>query len=48
MGLVKMSPDNQGKVWDGGYEYTIASVSGFSFLHEIGLSTMRIMMWTRF
>jgi len=30
MGLVKISPDNQGNVWNGGYEYTIASISGFS------------------
>jgi len=43
MGLVKLSPDNQGNVWDGGYEYTIASVSGFSFLHSFGLSSMSVM-----
>ncbi|MGB7761499.1 MAG: GH92 family glycosyl hydrolase [Bryobacteraceae bacterium] len=43
MGLVKMSPDNQGNVWNGGYEYTIASVSGFSFLHSFGLSGMSVM-----
>jgi predicted alpha-1,2-mannosidase len=43
MGLVKMSPDNQGNVWNGGYEYTIASISGFSFLHSFGLSSMSVM-----
>ena len=43
MGMVKMSPDNQGNVWDGGYEYTIASIAGFSFLHTIGLSTFTVM-----
>ncbi len=43
MGLVKLSPDNQGNVWNGGYEYTIASVSGFSFLHSFGLSSMSVM-----
>ena len=42
-GLVKFSPDNQGNVWDGGYEYTIASVSGFSFLHSMALSSMSMM-----
>jgi len=43
MGLVKLSPDNQGNVWNGGYEYTIASISGFSFLHSFGLSSMSVM-----
>ena len=43
MGLVKMSPDNQANVWNGGYEYTIASVAGFSFLHTIGLSSVSVM-----
>src|SRR5271165_4252881 len=43
MGLVKLSPDNQGNVWNGGYEYTVASISGFSFLHSFGLSSMSIM-----
>ncbi len=42
-GLVKFSPDNQGNVWDGGYEYTIASISGFSFLHSMALSSMSVM-----
>jgi len=43
MGLVKMSPDNQGNVWNGGYEYTVASISGFSFLHSFSLSSMSVM-----
>jgi predicted alpha-1,2-mannosidase len=43
MGLVKLSPDNQGNVWNGGYEYTIASISGFSFLHSFSLSSMSVM-----
>ncbi|WP_161557688.1 GH92 family glycosyl hydrolase [Acidisarcina polymorpha] len=43
MGMVKISPDNQGNVWDAGYEYTIASVTGFSFLHTLGLATFTVM-----
>jgi predicted alpha-1,2-mannosidase len=43
MGTVKFSPDNQAGVWNGGYEYTIASISGFSFLHSFGLSSMSVM-----
>lgn len=42
-GMVKLSPDNQGGVWQGGYEYSIGSIHGFSFLHGwtmAGLSTM--------
>ena len=42
-GMVKLSPDNQGSVWEGGYEYTVNSISGFSFLHDwstAGLSLM--------
>ena len=42
-GLVKLSPDNQGNVWNGGYEYTVQSVSGFSHLHGFGLSGLSIM-----
>lgn len=43
MGMVKFSPDNQGNVWNGGYEYTIASIGGFSFLHTLGLSSFSVM-----
>ena len=43
MGMVKFSPDNQGNVWDGGYEYTVGSISGFSFLHTLGLNSFSVM-----
>lgn len=42
-GMVKLSPDNQGNVWQGGYEYSIGSIHGFSHLHGwtmAGLMTM--------
>ncbi|HUJ43795.1 MAG TPA: GH92 family glycosyl hydrolase [Opitutaceae bacterium] len=42
-GLVKLSPDNQGNVWNGGYEYTVGSVSGFSHLHAFSLSGLSVM-----
>ena len=42
-GMVKLSPDNQGQVWNGGYEYTVASISGFSHLHAMGLSGLSLM-----
>ena len=42
-GLVKLSPDNQGNVWNGGYEYSVASISGFSHLHAMGLSGLSLM-----
>jgi len=42
-GLVKLSPDNQGNVWNGGYEYTVHSISGFSHLHAFSLSGLSIM-----
>jgi len=35
-GMVKLGPDNQGNVWNGGYEYTVSSISGFSHLHGMG------------
>ena len=43
-GMVKLSPDNQRGVWQGGYEYTVGSIHGFSHLHGwtmAGLMTMR-------
>ena len=43
LGLVKFSPDNQGNVWDGGYEYTVGSIAGFSFLHTLGLNSFSLM-----
>ena len=42
-GMVKLSPDNQGHVWNGGYEYTVGSISGFSCLHAMGLSGVSLM-----
>lgn len=42
-GKVKLSPDNQGNVWNGGYEYTIGSIAGFSHLHAMSLSGLSIM-----
>jgi len=42
-GMVKLSPDNQQGVWQGGYEYSIGSIHGFSHLHGwtmAGLLTM--------
>lgn len=45
-GMVKLSPDNQENVWNGGYEYTIGSISGFSHLHAMSLSGVSIMPMT--
>jgi putative alpha-1,2-mannosidase len=42
-GMVKLSPDNQGNVWNGGYEYTVQSISGFSHLHAMSLSGLSLM-----
>ena len=42
-GLVKLSPDNQGNVWSGGYEYTVGSIGGFSHLHAMALSGLSLM-----
>jgi predicted alpha-1,2-mannosidase len=42
-GMVKLSPDNQGNVWNGGYEYTVHSISGFSHLHSFSLSGLSVM-----
>ena len=36
-GMVKLSPDNQKNVWNGGYEYTVGIISGFSHIHGISL-----------
>lgn len=43
LGMVKLGPDNQENVWCGGYEYTINSIAGFSFIHGMGLSGVSIM-----
>ncbi len=45
-GLVKLSPDNQGNVWTGGYEYTVGSISGFSHIHAMALSGLSVMPTT--
>jgi putative alpha-1,2-mannosidase len=42
-GMVKLSPDNQENVWNGGYEYTVGSISGFSHLHGMSLSGVNYM-----
>jgi predicted alpha-1,2-mannosidase len=42
-GMVKLSPDNQENVWNGGYEYTISSIGGFSHLHAMSLSGLSVM-----
>lgn len=42
-GLVQFSPDNQDNVWNGGYEYTIGSIAGFSHLHAMSLSGVSLM-----
>lgn len=44
-GMVKLSPDNQGNVWRGGYEYKINQIIGFSHIHSWtmgGLLTMPV------
>ncbi len=45
-GLVKFSPDNQASVWNGGYEWTVGSLSGFSHLHAFGMSGLSLMPTT--
>ncbi len=45
-GMVKLSPDNQENVWNGGYEYTVGSISGFSHLHAMCLSGLSVMPTT--
>jgi predicted alpha-1,2-mannosidase len=42
-GLVKLGPDNQTNVWNGGYEYSVNSISGFSHLHAMCLSGVSLM-----
>lgn len=42
-GMVQLSPDNQQNVWNGGYEYTLGSISGFSHIHEMSLGGVSIM-----
>lgn len=42
-GMVKLSPDNQKNVWNGGYEYSVGSISGFSHIHGMSLSGVSYM-----
>jgi len=42
-GIVKLSPDNQSNVWNGGYDYAISSISGFSLVHGMSLSGVSYM-----
>jgi len=45
-GMVKLSPDNQANVWNGGYEYTINSISGFSHIHSWSMGGLSVMPTT--
>lgn len=45
-GMVQLGPDNQGDVWMGGYEYSIANVSGFSHLHAWTMGGLMMMPTT--
>ncbi len=45
-GMVKLSPDNQANVWNGGYEYTIQSISGFSHIHSWAMGGLSLMPTT--
>lgn len=45
-GMVQLSPDNQGNIWKSGYEYTIASISGFSHIHSWTMAGLSVMPTT--
>ncbi len=45
-GMVKLSPDNHSNVWNCGYEYIIASISGFSHIHSWSMGGLSIMPTT--
>lgn len=45
-GMVQLGPDNQGKVWMGGYDYAINSISGFSHIHAWTMAGLRMMPTT--
>ncbi|MBI9070188.1 MAG: GH92 family glycosyl hydrolase [Melioribacteraceae bacterium] len=45
-GMVKLSPDNQTNVWNGGYEYTIGSIAGFSHIHSWAMGGLSLMPTT--
>ena len=42
-GMIQLGPDNQAAGWMGGYEYTTASISGFSHIHAWTMAGLRIM-----
>ncbi|MEO8415408.1 MAG: GH92 family glycosyl hydrolase [Ginsengibacter sp.] len=42
-GMVQLSPDNQDNGWKSGYEYTIASISGFSHIHSWTMAGLSVM-----
>ncbi|GAA4309061.1 hypothetical protein GCM10023149_03220 [Mucilaginibacter gynuensis] len=42
-GMVQLSPDNQGGVWKGGYEYTLGNVGGFSHIHSWTMAGLSVM-----
>src|SRR5688572_7868673 len=45
-GMVQLSPDNQSTDWKAGYEYTIASISGFSHIHAWTMAGLSVMPTT--
>jgi len=45
-GMVQLSPDNQGNQWKSGYEYTIASIAGFSHIHSWTMAGLSVMPTT--
>jgi predicted alpha-1,2-mannosidase len=45
-GMVKLSPDNQANVWNGGYEYTVQSIAGFSHIHSWAMQGLSVMPTT--
>ncbi len=42
-GMVQLSPDNQAQNWKAGYEYTIASIFGFSHIHAWTMAGLSVM-----
>ena len=44
--MVQLSPDNQGDQWKSGYEYTIASIAGFSHIHSWTMAGLSVMPTT--
>src|ERR1044072_6754899 len=45
-GMVQLSPDNQGTDWKAGYDYTLASISGFSHIHAWTMAGLSVMPTT--